>query len=133
VCHFRIQNNSQGFTLIEALIAIVLLSVSILGLSAMTIGTIKGLVFSNNRTIATTLARDRLEQIKHAGYATAPSEPYPLEHDDTLVGYKQFQRHVTIQNNPPPRQNTRTVAVIVRWQDSAGSPREVVLRTVMAP
>jgi type IV pilus assembly protein PilV len=128
----RMRNNSQGFTLIEALIAIVLLSVGLLGLSAMTIGTIRGLVFSNNKTIATTLARDKLEQIKHTGYASATSAQYPPEPYHTLVGYEAFQRLVTITDNTP-RPNTRTVAVTVTWQDSAGSPREVVLRTVIAP
>jgi type IV pilus assembly protein PilV len=129
---FRIQHHSRGFTLIESLIAIVLLSIGILGLSAMTISTIRGLTFSDKQTIATTLARDRLEQIKHAGYANATSAQYPLENYHTLAGYEQFQRLVTITDNTP-RPNTKTIAVTVEWRDSAGNPRQVVFRTVITP
>ena len=128
----RIRNNQRGVTLIESLIAMVLLSVGMLGLSAMTIATIKGLVFSDNQTIATTLARDRLEQIKHAGYATATAAHYPVEHYNTLVGYEPFQRLVTVTENTP-RPRTKTIAVTVGWRDSAGSARQVVLRTVITP
>jgi prepilin-type N-terminal cleavage/methylation domain-containing protein len=127
VCPFRILNNNKGFTLVESLIAIVLLSIGILGLSAMTIGTIQGLTFSDKQTIAMTLARDRLEQIKQAGYVNATSEPY-----NTPAGYEQFQRRVDVTNNTP-QPNTRTIVVTVAWQDSAGSSRQVVLRTVITP
>ena len=132
MCPLRIQNNLRGFTLIEVLIAIVLVSIGILGLSAMTIGTIQGVIFSEKQTIATTLARDRLEQIKQAGYANVTSAQYPAENYHTLAGYEQFQRLVTITDNTP-RPNTKTIAVTVAWRDSAGSVRRVVLRTVITP
>jgi type IV pilus assembly protein PilV len=132
VCPLKLQNNNKGFTLVESLIAMVLLSIGILGLSAMTVGTIQGLIFSDRQTMATTLARDKLEQIKHAGYANATSAQYPLENYHTLAGYQQFQRLVTITENTP-RPNTKTIAVTVVWRDRAGSPRQVVLRTVITP
>jgi len=68
------KNNDNGFTLIEVLIAIVILSVGLLGMASLTVGIINGNRFSNDLTTATTLAQDKMEDIRRAGYANAVSE-----------------------------------------------------------
>jgi len=53
-----------GFTLIEIMIAIFILTVAILGLAAVTTTTIKGNSFSKAMTTATTLVNDKLQDLK---------------------------------------------------------------------
>ena len=53
----------EGFTLIENLVAIVLIATGILGFSINTIGVIRGNYISHNVTIATNLAQDKMEEL----------------------------------------------------------------------
>ena len=50
------QRSHNGFTLIEVLVAIVILSVGLLGMASLTVAIIQGNKFSNDLTTATTLA-----------------------------------------------------------------------------
>jgi len=59
---------SQGFTLIEIMIAIFLLVVAMLGVISVTVMVIKGNSFSKTMTTATTLAADKMEELKNKAY-----------------------------------------------------------------
>ena len=131
IATWQITKKSGGFTLTEVLIAVVILSVGFLGLSAMTIATTKSLAFSNRLTTATTLAQERVEEIKHASYTSVTSANYPLEDYNTIPGYPRYSRTVTI-NNDSPMPNTKTVIVMTSWKrDTGSSPYNVTLKTVL--
>jgi type IV pilus assembly protein PilV len=53
-----------GFTLIEVLIGMVILTIVSLGLMSLTVSTIRGNTFSRHMTTASTLAQDKIEQVK---------------------------------------------------------------------
>ena len=55
---------NKGFTLIEVLIAIVVLSVALLALAGLQIISIRGNSFGNHMTEAITLAKDLMEEMK---------------------------------------------------------------------
>ena len=55
---------NKGFTLIEVLVAIVVLSVALLALAGLQIISIRSNSFGNRMTEATTLARDLMEEMK---------------------------------------------------------------------
>ncbi len=57
------KNNNSGFTLIEVMIALVILLIGILSLYGMQITSIKGNSAANQVTTASTLALDQIEQI----------------------------------------------------------------------
>jgi prepilin-type N-terminal cleavage/methylation domain-containing protein len=57
---------NEGFTLIEVLIAIVVLSVALLALAGLQIVSIRGNSFGNHMTEAITLAKDLMEEMKNA-------------------------------------------------------------------
>ena len=121
----------QGFTLIEVLIATVFLSVSFLGLSAMTLGTIRGVSYSQNLAKATNLAREQIERIINVDYDAVIAANYPQQNYNTMAGYEQFQRTVTIAVDTP-EPTTKTVIVTVAWRNNAGTIRTAVLDTVIA-
>jgi type IV pilus assembly protein PilV len=58
------KGESRGFTLLEVLIAIVILSVALLALGGLQIISIRGNSFGNHMTEAITLAKDLMEEMK---------------------------------------------------------------------
>ena len=60
------RGQNKGFTLMEVLIAIVVLSVALLALAGLQIVSIRGNSFGNHMTEALTLAKDKMEERKNA-------------------------------------------------------------------
>ncbi len=125
---FLDEKRSQGFTLIEVLIVMVILAVGFLGLSAMTVSTTEGLSFSKNMTMATTLARLKMEQIRNTSYTNISSVNFPTEEYGTIAEHPRFRRIVTINNNTPGP-NMKTITVTVFWRGD-GDTHSVTLSTI---
>ena len=54
---WRIVGDQQGFTLIEMLIAVVILTIGLLGTAALTTGVVRGNLAAKNMTTATAIAQ----------------------------------------------------------------------------
>jgi len=70
--------NGKGFTLVEIMIAMLLLVIALVGLASVTVSVIKGNDLSRMVTTATTLAKDKMEELKNlsttgAGYDALPA------------------------------------------------------------
>ena len=61
----RCMIKNKGFTLMEVMIAIVVLSVALLALAGLQIISIRGNSFGNHMTEAITLAKDMMEEMKN--------------------------------------------------------------------
>ena len=123
-----IQKKESGFTLIEVLIAIVLLAVGLLGVSTLVVGIMRGNTHSDMVTTATILAQDEMEDIRRAKYAGTTSGNFPSNDYGTITDYPLFKRVVSIVTSSPAA-NMKTVTVTVYW-DSDG--KSVSLKTIMA-
>ena len=66
------EEKNEGWTLIEVLIAIVILTVGLLGVGSMQISAIRGNFMSGNTSIALTLASEKWK-ISLTGISTIPS------------------------------------------------------------
>jgi type IV pilus assembly protein PilV len=126
-----LEKDNDGFSLLEVLIALVVLAVGFLGLSSMTIGTTETLSYSKNLTTATTLARWKMEQIKNARYKNITAANYPTEAYGSIAEHPRFQRTVTINDNTPAA-NMKTITVTVSWRGDGSSPHSVTLTTIIA-
>ena len=113
--------NSSGFTLIEIMIAIFILVVALLGLISVTVMVIKGNSISKTMTTATTLAADKMEQLKRTGYDNSIGGT-----DTSNVGYSITW---TVSNDGDPAAGMKTIVVTV---DRPGIGNDVVLRTIVA-
>ena len=122
----------RGFTLIEVMIAIFILVVALSGLIGVTVMAIKGNDFSKKMTTATTLAKDRMEQVKNlpydSPYLNAGTTYYYLNAEGTATG-SYFTRKLTV-TDATPAANMKTIEVEVSW--SWGGTRRVTLRTIVA-
>jgi prepilin-type N-terminal cleavage/methylation domain-containing protein len=120
----------EGFSLIEVLVALVILAVGLLGLATFQITAIRGNAIASKWTVATELAQDRLERFRHANWtsiqSSAPGSFVPGTQpglaayqslgggvgDNTTVRGTQFYRVWSVS---PPTDNTNTFTTITVW------------------
>jgi type IV pilus assembly protein PilV len=115
-------HHSKGFTFIEIMVAISILAVALLGLSSVTAMTIKSNTFSKAMTTATTLADDKMEQLKKTSYANLASGADSPESIYTRTW-------TVIQNSPAAGMKTVVVTVQWNWQ---GADRNVTVNSIIA-
>jgi type IV pilus assembly protein PilV len=123
---FFLRRKSQGFTLIEVMIALVVLAAGILALATMQIVSIRSNAFSSEMTSATMVALSRLEQLRNMDYdAVTASGPTTLPVDATTKGIA-YQVETEVDNDDPAT-DMKTVRLIVRW---LGAPAATSQSTV---
>lgn len=110
-----------GFTLLEVLVAIVILSMGLSGLAAFTGSIINYNQQANNVMKATTLAQDKLEELKNTSYSGVASSS-----DTDAI----FTRTWNVTSDSPAT-NMKTVEVTVSWNWKSKT-RNVVLETIVA-
>jgi prepilin-type N-terminal cleavage/methylation domain-containing protein len=119
-------SNNIGFTLIEILIAIVIISIASLVLASLSVNIIRENSTDKNNTMPISCAQDKMEEIKKLGYAnvtSASNEPY-----GSIANYPSYRRSMSfIPDNPAP--NMKTVTVTVFWNSDT---RSSVLKTIIA-
>ena len=119
---------TAGFTLVEVLIAIVMLTIGLLGMATLTVGVMKGNSHSRELTTATTLAQDQMEEMKRLAYFNTPStDTTTIEDYGSISGYPLFKR-VTTTDVDNPAVSIKMVLVTVFWGSDAKS---VVLETLL--
>lgn len=144
------ERSEAGFTLVEVLVAIAILSIAFLGLgSAMAVqgglasGATSGhaaVARSYAASTATMLAQQRMEQIKRLTYTLTTDQigtPTPTGFEDedfgTIAGYTNFRREVRVQNYPAENMKTITVTVAFRVISPTGMQTEsLALSTLVA-
>jgi len=124
-----IATSQNGFTLLEVLVAIVILTIGLLGTAGLTTGVIRGNHYSKNITSATAAGQTLLESVKSSGYTNATSANFP--NDTVTMGGMTFTRTTTITNSSPAA-NMKTVSVTVGWTESNNTARSVNLQTILA-
>jgi len=105
----------KGFTLLEVLFAIVILTFGLLAVASMQSAAIRGNLSASGLTQGTTWAQDRLEKLMALVYTHADLDPAgnPHEEANPPAGYT-IAWNVTADN---PVSNTKRIAVTVTWQD----------------
>jgi type IV pilus assembly protein PilV len=108
--------HDEGFTLIELMITLVILSVGLIALAGLQITAVKANAFSKRMTAAIAVAEARIEQLKDMPYANVQSEsPTPV-----VASGMNFTRQVTVTTNSPVP-NTKTIQVTVTWTEGSKS------------
>jgi len=105
---------SEGFTLLEVMIALVILSVGLLGLAALQLVAVKSNAFSSEMTYATMLAQQHTEVLKSLPFADANLTPG----SHTAMGSSKGVQYTVTWNvtDNVPATDMKSVNVTVQWQ-----------------
>ena len=109
----RIIDRSNGFTLVEVVVALVVLAIGLLAITAMQIISTKGGYFSNNVTQATIFAQDKLENLKNLSYGNP--QLASGQHDEGEMSGTVFSRQYNIVEDTG--NSFKTITVTVQWVD----------------
>ncbi len=120
--------SQRGSGFVELLAAVGVLSVVVIGLSPTLLSTRKAADLSKNQSIATSLAEDKIEQIRTQAGVTNGSDG-PLKADGTSGGI--FSRAWTVTSNTPVS-GVNEVVVTVSWRDRP-SNSSVSIVTLVTP
>ena len=140
--------NERGFSIIEVMIAISILSIGILALASMQVAAMRGNSFAGSVTEGSTWALDQIEKLMNlpwddaslqdadldgaAGLANIgfDNDPNTQADADFMITRDRYAIHWNVANNVVTA-NTRTVNVIVTWSDH-GVQKSVSIRRVLA-
>lgn len=122
---------AQGFTIIEVLIAIFLLTVAILAIISTTDLLMRENAFDKMATTATTLAKDKIESLKNKSYVNYTDTDLSAgEHTDTVtMNSTVYTRKWTIMDDSPAA-NMKTIKVEVSWSWKTMT-KDVSLNTIV--
>jgi type IV pilus assembly protein PilV len=108
-----------GYTIVEVLIGIVLLSFGILAVAQMQVMTMNSNKLASQKTTAITLAQDKAEYFRTVPYTTIGNTPL----SDTVGSYT---RSWVVENNAPAN-NMKRVTITVSWAN-----KQVQMQTIIA-
>ena len=118
----------KGFTLLEVIVAISILTFGLLAVASMQMTAIRGNYNASNITEATTVAQDRLEDLMGLLYSDPLLDPGNGMSDPAPPSPSGYTITYDVLNNNPIT-NTRLIAVTVQWQDK-GVQKQTVLTCV---
>jgi type II secretion system protein I len=110
----KLSMRSRGFSLVEVLVALCILSIALLALAGLMVTTTRNNSFGSNMTEAATFAQDRIEELKVSSWGSVVSGA------DARTGATgiNYARTWTVTDNANFTQ--RWVNIRVSWNDLAG-------------
>ena len=115
----KLLKRSKGFTLIEVMVALVILAISLLALAGLMVTTTKNNSFGGHMTEAATFAQDKLEQLRAAPWTGIVSGSDPVPVTTAIPGAPgtgiSYARNWIVADNPNGTQ--RWVTITMNWTD----------------
>ena len=115
---------NAGFTLVESMLTLAIMSVGLLALAGLQITALRGNALSRSMTTAVSIAEQRIEQLINTPYTNIQAEAATQVTASNL----HFTRQVTVTNGPLP--NTKSVSVLVSWQEQS-KPHRLSIVTII--
>ena len=122
-CQTRADNRQGGFTLLEVLVSVTILTIGLLGIAGMQLSAIRGNATARNMTEGVTWAQDRLEELLSLEYDDSLLDDDnadlggPTVYNDTNAPAGFTINWEVDENNPVA--NCKQITVTVSWQDEA--------------
>ncbi len=126
----RPRGNEGGFTLLEVIIAISILSVGLLAVASMQVAAIHGNSFAYDISEAVTLAQDRMEYLSSLPFDSALLQPGSNKSDPLAPTPPGYTLTYDVANNTPIT-NVKSIQVTVTPPPRRGAARQqIILRCV---
>ena len=113
------KNREAGFTMIELLVALIVLTAGLLAISSMVYSVMNSTSLSKETGTATALMQDKMESLKHTVVSSLTSGS-----DTIRLGNVDYVRQWSVA----AAANTRTVTLAVTWTDRG--PHTVSMTTL---
>lgn len=130
----RQQTDSNGFTLIEALLAMSLLSIAVFGMFSLLHSVMWYNEFAETVTTATTLAQDKVEALKNTDYSSitvgSPAATDSGLDENGSTGAGGIYTRTTTVTVDPTYSDIKRVTVNVSWSWK-GNLKDVTLQTMI--
>jgi len=133
----RVSRATGGFTILEVMIVIVILTFGLLSLAAMQIHAMQGSDRGRHATNAAAIAENKMELIQQDAWASIPGTggfvADPVEQNNIqLNGSNSIERayNVSYQITDLQATFTRSVDVQVSWTEKNGETRSITLSSV---
>jgi prepilin-type N-terminal cleavage/methylation domain-containing protein len=108
---------SNGFTLIEILVSLVILAISLLAMAGLMVTTTRNNSLGAHITEASTLAQSALETLRTVQWTAIVSQP--VDPNPAKINGVEYNRVWTVAMQPaPPNDLLRVVNITVTWTDS---------------
>ncbi len=122
------RTDELGVTLLELMVAMLLLAIALIGLAASFPLAMYGVTTGGFQTTATLLAQEGVELAKATPYSALPA----IDTGDFVAvpGYAGFTRRITVAQGTPTA-TTTTVTVVVRFSGSAGA-NDTTVATILS-
>ena len=120
---------SKGFTMMEILIALVILSITLLALAGLMVRTTRNNSFGGHMTEAATFAQDKLEEFRALGWIKIPPNTNGVDWPNGASGI-QYTRNWGVAPNPI-NADLREISVTINWTDQTN--RSVRLFSIVSP
>jgi len=108
---------SKGFTLVEILIALVILSICLLGMAGLMATTTRNNSYGGRLTEAATLAQDKLEQLRATPFGMIPVNATITDNPVGSTGVTYNRSWVAVPNIAPPGNTLDVITITVSWTD----------------
>ncbi len=122
----RQKTGENGFTLLEMLIAVIIMAVGLLGMAALQGTAMMGNTFGGMNTEATALVMDKIEEYRHTPYGNIAEGTTT----DSNLGTGSFYTRATTVQFHTPINDVKTVTVTVSW--TSPTPHSVSFQTLVA-
>ena len=122
-------NNDKGLSLLEVLVAMIILAMGVLGLAPMVVMSIEGNNISRDVLVVSSLAAEKLEY--YESLDVLPEVPY-TETETDLEG--NYTRNTSIQDNTTDAaipEGVCQIDVTITWTDKTGVDRSTTYSTLL--
>jgi type IV pilus assembly protein PilV len=107
---------SNGFSLIEVLVALVILAVSLLALAGLMTTTTRNTASGGRLTEAATLAQDKLEELRAMSWESIPLNQTSADSPISRPGIQYDRSWITSLNALNP--DIKEIQITIRWTDA---------------
>ena len=118
--------NKNGFTLIEVMIAILILAVGMMAMALLQVTAIRGGSFANQMTQASIYGQDKIEELKNTTYASIANGSDTITSGNGVT----YARTWTVTTDSPYT-GSKTINLTISWTGPQAQNRSVQFSTIV--